>query len=92
MAAVFQNGRQWCFLSLRPGAEPLKALVDCFLDTWQIPATDPERVRLQQGWTELLQGKATLADLIAATERRREELGQPKPPAFLLYVDQGEEL
>ena len=38
--AVFQNSRQWCFLTLKPGAEPLKALVDCFLDTWQYWATD----------------------------------------------------
>jgi hypothetical protein len=37
-------------------------------------------------------GKATLSDLIDATERRRKELDQPKPPDFLLYVDQGEEL
>ena len=37
-------------------------------------------------------GKATLLDLIDATERRRKELDQPKPPGFLLYVDQGEEL
>ena len=37
-------------------------------------------------------GKATLRDLLDATERRYKELDQPKPPAFLLYVDQGEEL
>ena len=30
--------------------------------------------------------------MIDATERRRKELDQPKPPAFFLYVDQGEEL
>ena len=36
--------------------------------------------------------KATLSDLIDATERRRTELDQPKAPAFCLYVDQGEEL
>src|SRR5262249_33750520 len=89
---VFQNSRQWCFLTLKPGAEPLKALVDCFVDAWQFTATDPERVRQQQGWIELLQGKATLSDLITATDRRRKELDQPKPPAFFLYIDQGEEL
>ena len=38
---IFQNSRQWCFLSLRPGTEPLKALVDCFLDAWQIAPNDP---------------------------------------------------
>src|SRR5208337_4355554 len=45
--AVFENSRQWCFLSLRPGPDPLKALVECFLDTWQFTATDPERVKQQ---------------------------------------------
>ncbi len=90
--AVFENSRRWCFLTLKPGTEPLKALVDCFLDAWQFDATDPERAERQLGWIKLLQGKATLAHLIEATERRRAELGQPKVPAFLLYVDQGEEL
>ena len=89
---VFQDSRQWCFLSLRPGTDPLKALVECFLDTWQFAATDPERVKQQHGWIELLYGKATLSDLIEATERRRGELDQPKPPSFFLYIDQGEEL
>ena len=30
--------------------------------------------------------------LLDATERRYEQLGQPKPAAFFLYIDQGEEL
>ena len=89
---VFQNSRQWCFLTLKPGAEPIKALVDCFLDAWQFEATDPERVHKQHGWIKLLQSDGKLSDLIDATERRRKELDQPKPPAFCLYVDQGEEL
>jgi formylglycine-generating enzyme required for sulfatase activity len=91
--AVFQDSRQWCFLSLKPGTDPLKALVETFLDTWQFAATDPERVTRQHGWMEALRGgKATLGDLIDATERRRKELDQPEPPGFFLYVDQGEEL
>jgi membrane protease YdiL (CAAX protease family) len=91
--AAFRDSRQWCFLSLRPGVEPLKALVETFFDTWQFAATDPERVKRQAGWIELLHdGKATLADLIEATERRRAELDQTKPTGFFLYVDQGEEL
>ena len=90
---VFQDSRQWAFLTLRPGTDPLKALVDCFLETWQFAATDPDRLKNQNGWIELLRdGKATLRDLIDATERRRKELDQPVPPAFFLYVDQAEEL
>ena len=54
---VFQNSRRWCFLTLKPGADPIKALVDCFLDAWQFEATDPKRAERQQGWTELLQAR-----------------------------------
>lgn len=90
---VFQDSRQWCFLAFRPGVDPLKALVDSFLETWQFAATDPERVKHQNGWIELLRdGKATLPDLIDATERRRKELDQCTLPVFFLYIDQGEEL
>src|SRR5208337_253597 len=48
--AVFHNSRQWGFLTLRPGDEPIKALVDCFLDAWQFEATEPKRVPWRQGW------------------------------------------
>jgi formylglycine-generating enzyme required for sulfatase activity len=90
---AFQESRRWCFLTLKPGTEPLKALVESFLDTWQLGSTDPERVKQQNGWIELLRnGRAMLRDLLDATERRYKELDQVKPPAFILYIDQGEEL
>src|SRR6266540_4782835 len=90
---AFQESRRWCFLTLKPGTEPLKALVESFLDTWQFGSTDPERVKQQNGWIELLRdGRAMLRDLLDATERRYKELDRVKPPAFLLYIDQGEEL
>ena len=90
---AFQESRRWCFLTLKPGTEPLKALVESFLDTWQLDAIDPKRVKLQNGWIELLRGgKATLRDLLDATELRYKELERTKPAAFFLYVDQGEEL
>jgi hypothetical protein len=43
---AFQESRRWCFLTLKPGTEPLKGLVESFFDTWQLGATDPERVNL----------------------------------------------
>jgi energy-coupling factor transporter ATP-binding protein EcfA2 len=90
---ALQESRRWCFLTLKPGTAPLKALLESFLDTWQLGATDPERVRQQNGWIELLRdGEGTLHDLLDTTERRYKELDRTKPPAFLLYVDQGEEL
>jgi formylglycine-generating enzyme required for sulfatase activity len=87
------GSRQWCFLTLRPGTDPLKALVEPFLQTWRHDTTDPAWEERRSGWIDrLLDGKATLAGLLDATERRSAELGQPHPPAFFLYVDQGEEL
>ena len=40
----------------------------------------------------LRERQATLSDLLDATERRYRKLARPAPPAFLLYIDQGEEL
>ena len=90
---AFHCSRQWCFLTIRPGAEPLKALVEPFLQTWQYDTTDPAWEERRSGWiNRLLDGKATLPGLLDATERRYSELGQSHPPAFFLYVDQSEEL
>ena len=60
----------------------------------QFDAVDPRRAELLSSWvSELIDDKVTLRDLLDATEaRHRDELHQPKPPAFLLYIDQGEEL
>ena len=51
-------------LSCRSSPEPIRSRrwSKSFLDTWQFAATDPERVKQQNGWIELLRdGKATLA-------------------------------
>ena len=90
---AFGDSRRWCVLRLKPGTEPIRALVEAFLRTWQFDATDPRFENRLIEWVEsLIEGRSTLRGLLDATERRSEELGQPKPPAFLLYVDQGEEL
>jgi formylglycine-generating enzyme required for sulfatase activity len=92
---VFQNSRRWCFFMMRPGTEPIKGLVEAFLENWQFDAGDPERIRRRNEWMELLlddNKKTNLADLLDETSRRCKELNHPEPPAFLLYVDQGEEL
>jgi hypothetical protein len=90
---AFQGSRRWCFLTLRPGTQPMEALVALFFDIWQYTAASSERVKEEKGWIDLLRdGKAGLPDLINATERRYKELAQTAPPAFFLYIDQGEEL
>ena len=91
---AFSESRHWCFLRLKPGTEPVRALIEPFLWTWQFDAVDPKRAELLSSWvSKLIDDKVTLRDMLDATEARyRDELHQPKPPAFLLYIDQGEEL
>src|SRR5262245_25168046 len=64
---VFQNSRQWCFLTLRPGTEPVRALVEAFFTAWQFGAGDPARVRQRNEWVELLlhdNRKTSLSELL----------------------------
>jgi hypothetical protein len=91
---AFSASRRWCYLKLKPGTEPVRALVEPFLRTWQFDAVDPKRAELQSNWiSKLLDGKVTLRDLLDATQAHyRDELHQAEPPAFLIYIDQGEEL
>jgi formylglycine-generating enzyme required for sulfatase activity len=47
----------------------------------------------QTEWIEsLVEGRNTLRGLLDATEGRLQDLGQSKPPAYFIYIDQGEEL
>jgi hypothetical protein len=90
---IFADSRRWCVLKLKPGAEPVRALVEPFIRTWQFDPTDPRRETRQTEWIEnLTHGRGTLRGLLDATEDRLQEQSQSKPPAFLLYIDQGEEL
>jgi formylglycine-generating enzyme required for sulfatase activity len=92
--SAFDASRRWCFLKLKPGPEPVRALVEPFLWTWQFDAVDPKRAEIQSSWvSKLIEGKVKLRDLLDATQAHyRDELRQPEPPAFLIYIDQGEEL
>jgi formylglycine-generating enzyme required for sulfatase activity len=91
--AVFQDSRRWCFLTLRPGTEPVSALVEAFLETWQLDRTSTEWPARRAEWgEELVFGTLTLRDLLDQTKRRYAELQYQEPASFLIYVDQGEEL
>ncbi len=90
---VFHDSRGWCFLTMRPDEEPLRELVEPFLRTWQLDPTGTLWAQRQTEWVSALSdGKLTLRDLLDATHRRFDELNQPRPPCFFLYIDQGEEL
>ncbi len=91
--SCFRNSRRWCFLSLRPGAEPVKSLVEAFLETWQLDGTSTEWPERRAAWIEkLVNEKLSLGDLIDQTSRRYLELQQSKPESYFIYVDQAEEL
>ena len=80
---AFQESRRWCFLTLKPGTEPLKALIETFLDTWQFDPGDPARIKYRNEWVDLqldANGKATLSDLLNETECSYKKLDRTKPP------------
>src|SRR5262245_64655416 len=79
---------------MKPGEDPIGALMSEFSALWFPDPTDPKRVDRRQEWAERLrEGKARLADVInASDEHLRKELSLTPPPRFFLYVDQGEEL
>jgi hypothetical protein len=90
---AFNESRKWCALTVKPGTEPVRALVEPFIRLWQFDPTDPRREMRQEEWADsLVQGHGTLRGLLNATEERLQEQGRSKPPALLLYIDQGEEL
>jgi hypothetical protein len=90
---LFDRSRHWCFLTLQPGTEPVRALAEPFIRAWQFDATDPRREERLNEWSDRLRaGTASLRGLLDATQDRLHDLGQVSPPSFFLYVDQGEEL
>src|SRR6516162_322142 len=69
--SVFDGSRRWCFLTLRPGTEPVRSLVEPFLDTWQLDRTSTEWPERRAEWVDKLLGdKLTLRDLLDQTKRR----------------------
>lgn len=88
-----KDSRQWCYLTLKPGTEPVTALVETIIETWRLDRTSTDWPRRRAEWvSDLIAGKLTLRDLLDQTRRRFGELQQIEPPAYLLYIDQGEEL
>lgn len=89
-----QDSRAWAFLTMKPGDDPIAALVSEFAELWYPDATDPNRIARRNEWTKLLRdGAAQISDLIEATDRRfATDLALTPPPRLFLYIDQGEEL
>ena len=89
---AFHNSRRWCFLALRPGLHPVEALVSLFFDTWQYTTTSSERVKEEKGWIEPCAATKPHCPICSAQRSGGTGTGESVPPAFFLYIDQGEEL
>jgi Novel STAND NTPase 1/TIR domain len=91
---TLKDSRAWAYLAMKPGEDPVGALMSKFSALWFPDPTDPKRVDRRQEWAERLrEGKARLADVIKASDDHlRNELSLTPPPRVFLYIDQGEEL
>jgi formylglycine-generating enzyme required for sulfatase activity len=91
---ILKDSRAWAYLTMKPGEDPIGALMSELAALWFPDATDPKRVDRRNEWAERLRyGKAGLADLIEATDAHfRNKLSLVPPPRIFLYIDQGEEL
>src|SRR6516164_6800244 len=89
------NGsRAFAYLAMKPGEDPVGALMSEFAALWFPDPTDPQRLDRAREWAaRLRQGTGRLADVIKATDDHLGgELALTPPPRVFLYIDQGEEL
>jgi formylglycine-generating enzyme required for sulfatase activity len=91
---TLKDSRAFAYLTMRPGEDPIDALMSEFTALWFPDPTDPMRVDRRRAWAERLrQGTARLGDVIKASdEHLHNALALTPPPRIFLYVDQGEEL
>src|SRR5215471_5499052 len=91
---TLKDSRAWAYLTMKPGVDPVDALMSEFTALWFPDPTDPKRVDRRREWAERLrQGQARLGDVIKASDDHlHSALSLMPPPRFFLYIDQGEEL
>jgi formylglycine-generating enzyme required for sulfatase activity len=91
---ALKDSRAWAYLTMRPGEDPIAALISAFASLWYPDATDPRRIEWRDAWIKRLrEGKGRIADLIEATDKQfHDTLSLSPPPRVFLHIDQGEEL
>jgi hypothetical protein len=91
---ALKDSRQWALLTIRPGEDPVRALITAFADLWFSDATDPERIERRNKWEKLLlDGACGLSDLIDTTrDRFVRELQLAAPARVVININQSEEL
>ncbi len=92
--SALNESREWATITMRPGDDPVQALVAAFMDLWFGDMTDPDRIGRRNRWAKLFRdGEAQLRDIIQATfDRFEKELALPAPRRILLNINQAEEL
>ena len=90
---LFHNSRRWCFLTLRPGTEPVRSLVEVFLETWQLDRTGTEWPERRAEWSDkLIAGQAHVARSGRSDQTATCRAAASRAGTYLIYIDQGEEL
>ena len=91
---TLKDSRAFAYLAMKPGEDPIGALMSEFTALWFPDPTDPKRVDRRHEWAERLRhGSARLADVIKASDDHlRKELSLTPPSRIFLYIDQGEEV
>jgi formylglycine-generating enzyme required for sulfatase activity len=91
---TLKDSRAFAYLAMKPGKDPIDALMSEFTALWFPDPTDPKRVDRRREWAERLRaGNARLGDVIKASDDHlRNALSLVPPPHYFLYIDQGEEL
>jgi formylglycine-generating enzyme required for sulfatase activity len=91
---ALKDSRAFAYLAMKPGENPIDALMSEFTALWFPDPTDPKRLDRRLEWAGRLRHRnAQLADVIKASDDHlRNELSLTPPPRFFLYIDQGEEL
>ena len=92
--SALSESREWATITMRPGDDPVQALVAAFMDLWFGDMTNPDRIARRNRWAKLFrEGEAQLRDIIQATfDRFEKELALPAPRRILLNINQAEEL
>ena len=91
---ALSESRQWAYLSMRPGEDPIRALITAFMDLLFKEADDAGRIGQREKWRTLIEeGRGGLSSLIDAAQARfSQELKSTPPLRIVLNIDQSEEL
>ena len=89
--AALAESRSWLPLTIRPEDKPLKSLALTFTRLFHERSSDQDEDA--EGWVRRFRDGAGFGDLMRAVkDGLAQKLAGDAPQAFLLYIDQGEEL